>query len=111
MVAAIADQKQQEALLADGQVEIEEKAVPSPFKVDPPHVAPEVEEFQRLQDTIVGLQRELAKLGARQSDPTMIDEDDDAVVVGLAHKKTKVGPSTPLAITSGHAQNPGTLVR
>ena len=84
-----------------------------PFTIQsrPLHIVPEVEEFQRLQDTIVGLQQELAKLRARQSDPTMIDEDDDDAVVGLLHKKSKVGPSTPLAITSGHAQNPGILVR
>ena len=116
LASALADPEQQEALLADGErrlaeFKIEEKAVPSPFKVDPPHIPPEVEEFHRLQDTIVGLQQEFAKLRARQSDPTMIDEDDDDAMIGLPHKKSKVGPSTPLAITSGHAQNPGTLVR
>ena len=105
LASAIADQEQQEALLADGErslaeLKVEEKAVPSPFKSDPPHIAPEEEEFKRLQETIVGLQQELANLRARQLNPTMVDEDDDDVVLGLPHKKTKVGPSTPLAITS-----------
>ena len=110
LASAIADLEQQEALLADGErrlagLKVKETAVPSPFKVDPP-LAPE-EEFKRLQETIVGLQQELAKLRVRQSNPTMVDEDDD-VVLGLPHKKTKVGPSTPLAITTGHAQIFGT---
>ena len=74
--------------------------------MDPP-LAPAEEEFKRLQETIVGLQQERAKL-RQQSNPTMVDEDDDDVVFGLPHKKTKVGPSTPLAITSGHVQILGT---
>ena len=111
LVSAIADLEQQEPLLADGErrlaeLKVKKTAVPSPFEVDPP-LAPE-EEFKRLQETIVGLQQELAKLRVRQSNPTMVDEDDDDVVLGLPHKKTKVGPSTPLAITSGHAQIFGT---
>ena len=112
LASAHADEEQQEALLADGErrlaeLKIEEKAVPSPFKVDPPYLTREVEEFQRLQDTIVGLQQELAKLRARQSDPTMIDEDDDDAVVGLHHKKSKVGPS--VAITQAMRRTPGHL--
>ena len=112
LASAIADQEQQEALLAEGErrlaeLKVAEMAVPSPFKVDPP-LAPAEEEFKRLQETIVGLQQELAKLRVRQSNPTMVDEDDGDVLLGLPHKKTKVGPSTPLAITSGHAQILGT---
>ena len=109
LAVAIADQEQQEVLFADGErrlaeVQIEEKDIPFPFRVDPPHAVPEVEEFKRLQDTIVDLQRELAKLRAPQSCSTVMDEDDDDVVAGHLHKRSKVGPSTPLAITSGHAQ-------
>ena len=71
LASAIADQEQQEALLADGErrlaeLKVEEKAVPSPFKADPPHIAPEEEEFKRLQETIVGLQQELANLRVRR---------------------------------------------
>ena len=67
LASAITDLEQQEALLADGErrlaeLKVEEKAVPSPFKADPPHIAPE--EFKCLQETIVGLQQELANLRA-----------------------------------------------
>ena len=49
---------------ADGQrwlaeFQQEEKAILSPFKVDPQHVVPDVVEFKRMQDTIVRLQRDL----------------------------------------------------
>ena len=88
--------------------------MPSPFKVDPQHVVPDVAEFKRMQDTIVRLQRELASLRSVDSvDPTV--DDDESLVVDLPHKKSRVGPTmllgtsmgvprTPLAITEGHAQ-------
>ena len=60
LAAAVADQEQQEVLLADGErwlaeLQQEEKAIPFPFKVDPQHVVPDVVEFKRMQDTIVRL--------------------------------------------------------
>ena len=85
--------------------------VPSPFKVDPPHIAPEEEEFKRLQETIVGLQQELAKLRGRRSNPPLWTKTTTMSCLDLQHKKTKVEPSTPLAITSGHAQLLGTPTR
>ena len=99
LASALADQEQQEALLADGERRLAELKI-----VDPPHILPVVEEFQRQQDTIVGLQQELAKLRARQSDPTMIEEDDDGAMIGLPHKKSKVGPRGQRV---GEASNPG----
>ena len=119
LAVAVADQEQQEVLLTDGQrrlaeLQQEEKAMPSPFKLDPQHVVPDVAEFKRMQDTIIRLQRELASLRSVDSvDPTV--DDDESLVVDLPHKKSRVGPTTllgtsmgvprtPLAITGGHGQ-------
>ena len=103
--AAVADQEQHEVLL---------KAIPFLFKVDPQHEVPDVAEFKRMQDTIVRLQRELSSLlSVDPVDPTV--DDGESLVADLPHKKSRVGPTTPLgtstgvprtplAITGGHAQ-------
>ena len=112
LAVALIVQEQQEVLLAVAELQEEEKATSSPFKVVPPHALPEVMELQRLQDTIHGLQRQLAKLRAGQSQGlTVMDEDDDDMVAGLPQKRSKLAPCTLLAITSGHAQDLGTPSR
>ena len=50
--------------------------------------------------------------GAGQSQGlAMMDEDGDHMVAGLPQKRSKLAPCTPLAITSGHAQDLGTPSR
>ena len=115
LAAALADQEQQEVLLADGErrlaeLQEEEKATPSPFKVDPQHAVPDVADIKRMQDTIVRLQRELARL--RPVDPVDTTADDDeSMVADLPHKKSRVGPTTPLGIAVGAPRTPLAITR
>ena len=72
------------ALLTEGEkrlaeVQEKEKTMQSPFTVPEPIVAPHVQaEKSRIQETIDGLQRELANLrGAQPPCPTLVEDDED----------------------------------
>ena len=103
---AVAIQQEQEAMLADG-VQEKERSLPSPFAPEPTVPASVQAEFNRLQSVIKGLQKELS---AFRSGHTVhfsgVEDDDDDMVVDLRHKKSKVGPKTPLAITGAAPATP-----
>ena len=61
-------------------------------------------EFNWLQSVIEGLQKELSAFwsGHAVQFSGVEDDDNNDMVVDLRHKKSKVGPKTPLAITGAH---------
>ena len=121
LTEAVAAQEEQERLLADGERRLEElllkeRTTPSPFSVPPVPIVPDVQaEVARMQGIIDRLQEELAMMRPGRVSETVEDADDEDMVAGLPHKKSRVGPSTPqglnggrapttpLAITGGHA--------
>ena len=121
LTEAVAAQEAQERLFADGERRLEELllkelTMPSPFSVPPVPIVPDVQaEVARMQEIIDRLQEELAMMRSGRVSETVEDADDEDMVAGLPHKKSRVGPSTPeglsggrqpttpLAITGGHA--------
>ena len=107
LAQALTAQEEQEALLTEGEKRLaelqeKEKTMQSPFTVPEPMVAPHVQaEFSRMQEIIDGLQRELANLRGAQPPCSTLVEDDEDMAANLPHKKSKVGPRTPLALTFG----------
>ena len=100
--------------VADGvkrltELQEKERSLPSPFAVPEPTVPASVQaEFNRLQSVIEGLQKELSafRSGHAVHFSGVEDDDDDDMVVDLRHKKSKVGPKTPLAITGAAPATP-----
>ena len=110
---ALAIQQEQEAMLADGvkrltELQEKERSMPSPFAVPEPTVPASVQaEFSRLQSVIEGLQKELSSFRSGHAVHfSGVEDDDDDMVVDLRHKKSKVGPRTPLAITGAAPATP-----
>ena len=110
---AVAIQQEQEAMLADGvkrltELQEKERSLPSPFAVPEPTVPASVQaEFNRLQSVIEGLQKELSAFRSGHAVHfSGVEDDDDDMVVDLRHKKSKVGPKTPLAITGAAPATP-----
>ena len=99
-------------MLADGmkrltKLQEKERSMPSPFAVPEPTVSASVQaEFSRLQSAIEGLQKELSSFRSGHAVHFSGVEDDDDMVVDLRHKKSKVGPKTPLAITGAAPATP-----
>ena len=96
-------------LVAEGerrleQLLVEEQATPSPFTAPPgpPAVLTVPAEVSRLQAIIDSLQEKFSQLRVGVVRSTAMDEDDDNTV-DLPHKKSRVSPVTPLAITGGRA--------
>ena len=93
---AIASQEKEEGLLIEGERRLEallaeERTIPSPF-VAPPAIP--------VSSTVCN--RRFAQLRGVPIRSTVMDDDDD-VEADLPHKKSRVAPRTPLAITGGHA--------
>ena len=63
-------------------------------------------EFNRSQSVIEGLQKELSAFWSGHAVHFSGVENDDDMVVDLRHKKSKVGPKTPLAITGAAPATP-----
>ena len=110
---AVAIQQEQEAMLADGvkrltELQEKERRLPSLFAVPEPTVPASVQaEFNRLQSVIEGLQKELSAFWSGHAVHfSGVDDDDDDMVVDLRHKKSKVGPKNPLAITGAAPATP-----
>ena len=116
--------KNKKRLLADGERRLEElllieRTTPSPFSVPPVPIVPDVQaEVAMMQGIIDRLQEELAMMRSGRVSETVEDADDEDMVAGLPHKKSRVGPSTlqglnggrapttPLAITGGTRARP-----
>ena len=104
--SAGAIQQEQEAMLADRvkrltELQEKERSLESPFAVPEPTVPASVQaEFNRLQSVIEGLQKELSSFRSGHAVHfSGVEDDDDDMVVDFRHKKSKVDPKTPLAIT------------
>ena len=105
LTEVVAAQEEQERLFADGERRLEEfllkeRTTPSPFSVPPvPNVSDVQAEVARMQGIIDRLQEDDEVRSGRRDG----DADDEDLVAGLPHKKSRVGSSTPHGLNGGRA--------
>ena len=103
LAEAVAAQEKEEGFLADGERLEQLLATPSPSTAPQVPVIPSFGRGQPVASHDRQFAEEISQLRVGVVRSTAMDEDDDNAVADLPHKKSRVSPVTPLAVTGGSA--------